>query len=165
MCTRLFQRRRKGIHLRASSNLPHNIEESVSKSLTQNMQRVFKCAERTSKHNAAMIICHFHFRRTGPEPKKRMTTKCTSNRISFVWYRLTDFNELYIIVGERMPVNRWTWARIASRFFVQVDKEATKNLQQKARLQITEGGHARHEERCLLTCELHSHWPSKEEQW
>ena len=163
MCTRLFQRRRKGIHLRASSNLPHNIEESVSKSLTQNMQRVFKCAERTSKHKAAMIVWPFPFQEDGPGTEKKNDDKM--HRISFVWYLLTDFNELYIIVGERMPVNRWTWARIASRFFVQVDKEATKNLQQKARLQITEGGHARHEERCLLTCELHSHWPSKEEQW
>ena len=84
MCTRLFQRRRKGIHLRASSNLPHNIEESVSDSLTQNMQRVFKCAERTSKHNAAMVICHFHFRRTGPEPKKRMT-RALKNSESRSW--------------------------------------------------------------------------------
>jgi hypothetical protein len=106
-----------------------------------------------------IINCHDPFQEDGPGTEKKNDTSNES------WYLLTDFNELYIIVGERMPVNRWTWARIASRFFVQVDKEATKNLQQKARLQITEGGHARHEERCLLTCELHSHWPSKEEQW
>ena len=125
MCTRLFQRRRKGIHLRASSNLPHNIEESVSKSLTQNMQRVFKCAERTSKHKAAMVICSFSISGGRARNRKKEWRQNAPNE-SFVWYLLTDFNELYIIVGERMPVNRWTWARIASRFFVQVDKEARR---------------------------------------